>query len=108
MFQPIFILDGGQTMLDKHRPLANSLLVLREEFDDWAVLFDPDSGNAFGLNPTGVFIWKRLDGRHTIQEILKELRESCPDAPDEAAAHLQEFIRRLVEQGLAGYEVKED
>ena len=25
-------------------PLANPLVVLREEFDGWAVLFDPDTG----------------------------------------------------------------
>lgn len=95
-------------MLDRHRPLSNPLLVLREEFDDWAVLFDPDSGNAFGLNPIGVFVWKRLDGRHTIQDILSELRENCQDIPDEASDHLKEFVQSLVEQGLAGYEIKED
>ena len=44
------------------KPIANPLVVLREEFDDWAILFDPDTGNAFGLNPTGVYLWKLLDG----------------------------------------------
>jgi hypothetical protein len=29
------------------------LVLLREEFDDWAVLYDPDTGYGFGLNPTG-------------------------------------------------------
>lgn len=95
-------------MLHNRRPLANPLVVLREEFDDWAVLFDPDSGNAFGLNPIGVFIWKRLDGRGTIQGILKELRENCQGVPDQAADHVQEFIQSLVEQGLAGYEIKKE
>ena len=47
------------------RPIANPLSVLREEFDDWALLFDPDSGKVVGLNPVSVFIWKRLDGNHT-------------------------------------------
>ncbi len=86
------------------QPIANPLLVFREEFDDWAVLFDPDSGNAFGLNPVGVFIWKCLDGHHTIEDILKELRGNCEDMPDEAGDHLKDFIKDIVEQGLAGYE----
>lgn len=43
------------------KPVANPLIVLHEEFDDWAILFDPDRGNAFGLNPTGIFVWKLLD-----------------------------------------------
>lgn len=91
-------------MLDTNKPVANPLVVLREEFDDWAVLFDPDTGNAFGLNPVGVFIWKRLDGKHTANTILEELRQNCEDMPGEAEAHLKDFIQNLVEQGLVGYE----
>jgi SynChlorMet cassette protein ScmD len=67
----------------RDRPIANPEVVLREEFDDWAVLFDPDSGEAFGLNPVGVFIWKRLDGKRTPAEIIGELRQQCDNVPDE-------------------------
>jgi len=42
------------------KPLSNSLLVPRDEFDDWGVLFDPDIGDSFGFNPVSVFIFKRL------------------------------------------------
>jgi len=37
------------------KPVANYGLVLREKFDDWAILFDLNSGNGFGLNPVSVF-----------------------------------------------------
>lgn len=93
-------------MPDLNKPVANPLIVLREEFDDWAILFDPDSGEAFGLNPVSVFIWKCLDGRHTIRDILKEVHENCEDVPDEAEDHLNGFIGSLVDQGLAGYEAE--
>jgi len=92
-------------MPDCSKPLANPVVVLREEFDDWAILFDPDSGNAFGLSPVSVFIWKRLDGHHSVDNILKELRENAEGVPEEAGEHLKEFIGELVEQGLAGYEI---
>ena len=92
-------------MTQQSKPVANPLLVLREEFDDWAVLFDPDSGEAFGINPVGVFIWKRLDGLHTEEDILKELIEECEDIPEDAATHVTEFIEDLVNRGFAGYEV---
>lgn len=95
-------------MPDNDKPVTNPLVVLREEFDDWAVLFDPDSGNAFGLNPAGVFIWKQLNGRRTTQDILKSLHENCEEVPNEAQDHLKEFIKDLVEQGLAGYEAQTD
>lgn len=89
-----------------NKPIANPLLVFREEFDDWAILFDPDTGDGFGLNPVSVFIWKRLDGKHTIQDILMELRESCEDMPDTAEQEIKVFVEGLVEKGYAGYEVK--
>jgi SynChlorMet cassette protein ScmD len=85
-------------------PIANQMLVLREEFDDWAVLFDPDTGDGFGLNPISVFIWKRLDGKHTVQDIMKEIQENCEDAPENAEQEVNDFIQELVEKGYAGYE----
>jgi SynChlorMet cassette protein ScmD len=91
--------------LDDSRPVANPLVVLREEFDDWAVLFDPDTGEGYGLNPVSVFIWKRLDGRHTVEDIMTELRSSCEDAPDDAQAYIGAFIQDLLERGLAGREL---
>ena len=93
-------------MSQVNNPIANPLIVLREEFDDWAILFDPDTGDAFGLNPIGVHIWKRLDGNHSVEDILQDLQESCEDVPEEAEGDLQEFIEKLVQRGLAGYEVQ--
>ena len=93
-------------MSQANNPIANPLIVLREEFDDWAILFDPDTGDAFGLNPIGVFIWKRLDGNHEISDILQNLQEAHEDVPIEAESDLQEFIEDLVQRGLAGYEVQ--
>ena len=93
-------------MSGNDRPIANPLIVLREEFDDWAILFDPDSGKGYGINPVSVFIWKLLDGKHTVQNIMTELLENCEDAPDDAAERVQAFIDDLVEHGYAGYEVQ--
>ena len=92
-------------MSQANNPIANPLIVLREEFDDWAILFDPDTGDAFGLNPIGVYIWKRLDGNHSAEDILQDLREGYEDVPEEVEGDLQEFIDHLVQRGLAGYEI---
>ncbi|UCD32330.1 MAG: SynChlorMet cassette protein ScmD [Desulfobacterales bacterium] len=92
-------------MKKKDKPIANPLLVLREEFDDWAILFDPDTGDGFGLNPVSVFIWKRLDGKHTADDIFSELLDECEDVPENAEQHINDFIEELVEKGYAGYEV---
>lgn len=88
-------------------PIANPLVVLREEFDDWAVLFDPASGDGFGLNPVSVFVWRLLDGQHTVGDILAKLHENCENVPEDAEGFVRTFIQDLVERGLAGHEVQD-
>jgi SynChlorMet cassette protein ScmD len=93
-------------MKKNDKPITNPLLVLREEFDDWAILFDPDTGDGFGLNPVSVFIWKCLDGKHTLQDILKEIHESCEDVPENAEQEIEAFVDEIVGKGYAGHEVQ--
>lgn len=87
------------------KPLANSSVILREEFDDWAVLFDPDTAEGYALNPVGVLIWKQLDGSHSLDDVVAVVKANCEDVPAEVADHCREFIADLVKQGLAGTEV---
>jgi len=87
--------------------ISNPLLVLREEFDDWGLLFDPDTGNTYGLNPVGVFIWKRLDGRHSLVDITTALNRSCDDVPADAEKYVASFLEDLVGKGFAGHEFDE-
>ena len=68
-----------------HCPIANPLIVLREESDDWALLFHPDSGETFGLNPTSVAIWKSIDGARSIVEICRVIEDDFGNVPDNAA-----------------------
>ena len=90
--------------LNKQYPIANSMVVFREEFDDWAVLFDPDANETFGLNPVSAFIWKKIDGKHTQEDILKLLKEECDDVPDDATAHIKVFFADMEKRGLVGFE----
>ncbi len=84
---------------------ANPCVALREEFDDWAVLFDADTGNAIGLNPVGVAIWKCLDGKHGAVAISQMLAEVFSEVSGTVEDDVQEFVDKLVDAGFAGYEV---
>jgi len=90
--------------LNKNYPIANSMVVFREEFDDWAVLFDPDANKTFGMNPVSSFIWKKLDGKHTLENIQEEIREEYDEVPEEAPAQLKSFLSDLETRGLVGFE----
>ncbi len=91
---------------DNSKPVANPLATFREDFDDWAILFDPDLDTGFGLNSVGAFIWKRLDGRNTVQDIMAELSTGCDSLPEGAEYTVRDFIQNLIDRGLAGYELQ--
>ena len=86
------------------RPVANPIVVLREEFDDWAVLFNPDTAEAVGINPVGVAVWKMMDGERTFADIVGSVREAFDDVPDTVDDELGAFVDDLAERGFVGYE----
>jgi SynChlorMet cassette protein ScmD len=84
------------------RPIANPIVVLREEFDDWAVLFNPDTADAVGTNPVGVAVWKLMDGKRSLEDIVSKIRNDFEDAPDAAPDEIAAFVNTLAENGLVG------
>lgn len=77
----------------------NRQVVLREEFDDWALLFDPDTGKVCGVNPVGVRVWKMIDGMRTLQDISRMIRDAYPDAPDSVEEDVAAFLNDIAEKG---------
>jgi SynChlorMet cassette protein ScmD len=85
--------------------VANPMVVCREEFDNWAILFDPDTGKALGINPVGVLIWKNLDGKNNTKNIIKKIKDRFSDVSEEAETHTDQFLQELTKNGFAGYQV---
>ena len=86
------------------RPIANPVVVLREEFDDWAVVFNPDTAEAAGINPVGVAAWKMMDGSRTVGEIVAAVRETFDEVPESVSEEITSFVESLAEKGFVGYE----
>ena len=87
------------------KPIANPIVVLREEFDDWAVLFNPDTAEAVGTNPVGVAVWKRMDGKRSLAEIVAEVKNSFAGVPDAVVQEIATFVDRLAASGFVGLEL---
>ncbi len=85
-------------------PIANPMVIFREELDDWGVLFDPESNETFAVDPVSGFIWQLLDGKHNLTDILEKLKQACEDdLPADANQHLTSFIKSLEDKSLIGY-----
>lgn len=65
------------------------------------VLLHLDRGTYYTLNETGAFLWERLDGARTLDEISNELIERFEIDPATARSDLTELVDELVAEGLA-------
>ncbi len=86
------------------KPIVNPLVVLREEFDDWAVLFNPDTADAVGINPIGVVVWKKMDGTRTLDDLVAQVRSAFAEVPDTVNDEVNTFVDNLAQKGFVGYE----
>jgi len=93
-------------MTSNKKPLANPIAVLREEFDDWAVLFNPDTAEAVGINPVGVAIWKELNGQFTLNDITAKIQVQFANVPGSAPQEIADFITDLEQRGFVGYKME--
>lgn len=81
-------------------PQVNPQIVLREEFDDWAILFDPNTGEAYTINPVGVYLWKQMDGKNSLDMLISSLNDEFDEVPEAVMDDGMAFIDMLKENGL--------
>lgn len=76
-------------------------IVLRVEDDAYALLYDPDTGDRFVLDPVGVRICSCLNGANGLAEIMAALRAEFTGVPADAEDQVKAFIADLVRRGWA-------
>ena len=89
------------------RPVANPVVVLKNGPGDWVILFNPDTTDAVGVNPIGMMVWKLLDGRHRLEDILQAVEGTFAGVPDSVAGDVAAFIDDLAGRGFVGYELED-
>jgi radical SAM protein with 4Fe4S-binding SPASM domain len=79
---------------------SNNRIIFREE-DDVGVLFNPDNGSISVLNETGKFIWSRLGGELTREDIVKEVLAEFENPADGTAGEdFDSFVKDLGQSGF--------
>ena len=91
--------------INKKKPIANPMVIFREESNGSAILLDTDSDKTYALNPVSAFIWNMLNGSNTKEIIVARLRQECEGGiPGNADKELDSFIQDLELNGLINYE----
>lgn len=80
----------------------------REEGDEGALLYDPDTDSCKILNMVGLDVWKRLDGKKPLADVASEIASSYEGADEEAVlGDVLTFAADLVRSGAAKVAVDE-
>lgn len=89
--------------MDKKRPILPKIkdgLVFREE-EDGAFIFDPIKDELRCLNKTGSLIFNDLNGKNSIDDIVKKMRTIYPYiARDAIKEDIETFIENLGTRGI--------
>ena len=81
---------------------VNPNLVLRIEDDDCALLIDPDNGRVEMLNSTAVAVWQALDGKRSLQEVIRRLGDLYDGMDESAGQQVLALVENLADRGAVG------
>jgi hypothetical protein len=70
------------------------------EVDSEVIVLDRQANQIHQLNYTASFIWRRCDGRHSTDDIIREFTECFGVAPDVARDAVVASVRQLDALGL--------
>ena len=96
-------MNSDALKIDLKTSLAvNPNLVLRIEDDDCALLFDPDNGRVEMLNSTAVAVWQALDGKRSLQEVIRRLGDLYDGMDESAGQQVLALVENLAGMGAVG------
>ena len=84
------------------RLVVNPNMVLRQEDDGAAMLYDPDSGAVRIINGSAVATWKLLDGQRTVAQVLQALHDMYNGMDAKADEQVLALLRTLYSRGAVG------
>jgi hypothetical protein len=88
-------------LLDHQVVVRNPDVLLREDFPDAPMLYDPATDEAFALNATGLLIWTHLDEVADVPAMLELLGTRLAAVTAGAAGEIAAFVQQLLARGLA-------
>ncbi len=89
--------------MDNTYYIQNPDVNIREEDEDGALLFNPDTDQVQLTSKTGFYIWKLCAKECTVNDIVNAFKNDYDEVPgQEVISDVEEFINKMVESGFIG------
>jgi hypothetical protein len=83
--------------------IRNPDVVLREEDEDGALLFNPDTNQVKVINATALFIWNHCDGKNSFLSIIEDIQTEFDQVPaDQVNQDVSDLIEDLIQSSFIG------
>ena len=96
---------GAERACTTTGPTRNPAVVRRPQQGGWAVLVNLDSVRSVALNPTADLVWRALDGRHDVRQVVGLIRASFDEVPASAEQDVTDLLEELARSGFVGYDI---
>ena len=83
--------------------IVNPAVIIRDDFEDFGIIYNPETDKSYSINQTGVEILKHIQSQTPIPEIADKLRENFSEVPDDISGRVDMFIKTLIDKGLLFY-----
>jgi hypothetical protein len=81
----------------------NPDIILRKEDLEGAMLFNPDTNQIRVINSTGLFIWKKCDGKKDLLAIITAMKEFFEAIPEnDVENQVKVFLNDMQSNGFIG------
>lgn len=94
-------------MMNLNQQIVFADTVFAQEVDGEMVLLDMNSENYFGLDEVGSDIWKAIEEKKVLKEVLERLLEQYDVEEEVLKKDLFSFVEKLEESGLVEIESEE-
>lgn len=85
------------------RYIKNPDVVLREEDQSGALLFNPDTNQVLVVNGTGLFLWRLSDGTRSADQMVDAVRGEFEAVPEgSVASQVKGFLDEMAAGGFLG------
>ncbi len=76
-------------------PERSKSIILIDDLEDYAVLFNTLTAETMGLNSTSLLVWNKIDGKRTIRDISKVISDNFLVEFEKAKEDVADLIGRM-------------
>jgi len=102
--KPLRLVEAEMTADEKGGRLTVPLKA--RKFAGWLFKMPEGASKTFEFDAIGVFVWENIDGRTSVQQLIRKLAKKYGLSEREAAVSTNQFLQTLGRKSLIGWNVE--